>query len=57
MILIAQITSSEEDIKYDATENRELATSYSVSPIAKLMWPTWGPSVADRTQVGLMLAP
>ena len=25
--------------------------------IARLMGPTWGPSVADRTQVGPMLAP
>ena len=25
--------------------------------IARFMWPTWGPSGADRTQVGPMLAP
>ena len=27
------------------------------SPIARFMGPTWGPSGADRTQVGPMLAP
>ena len=27
------------------------------SLIARLMWPTWGPSGADMTQVGPMLAP
>ena len=27
------------------------------SPIARFMWPTWGPSGADRTQVGPMLTP
>ena len=26
-------------------------------PIARFMWPSWGPSGADRTQVGPMLAP
>ena len=27
------------------------------SQIARFIWPTWGPSGADRTQVGPMLAP
>ena len=31
--------------------------SYYISLIARLMGPTWGPSGADRTQVGPMLAP
>ena len=29
----------------------------SCTLIARFMWPTWGPSGADRTQVGPMLAP
>ena len=29
----------------------------AISPIARFMGPTWGPSAADRTQVGPMLAP
>ena len=29
----------------------------SISLIARFMWPTWGPSGANRTQVGPMLAP
>ena len=28
-----------------------------ITPIARFMGPTWGPSGADRTQVGPMLAP
>ena len=38
---------------------RLLISRISCSPIlmARLMWPTWGPSGADRTQVGPMLAP
>ena len=31
--------------------------SRTASPIARFMGPTWGPSGADRTQVGPMLAP
>ena len=34
-----------------------LAPSPTVSLIARFMGPTWGPSGADRTQVGPMLAP
>ena len=30
---------------------------YITAQIARVMWPTWGPSGADRTQVGPMLAP
>ena len=29
----------------------------TISPIARFMGPTWGPSGADRTQVGPMLVP
>ena len=29
----------------------------STSLIARFMWPTWGPSGADRTRVGSLLAP
>ena len=32
-------------------------TVFKVNLIARFMGPTWGPSGADRTQVGLMLAP
>ena len=30
---------------------------HTISPIARFMGPAWGPSGADRTQVGPMLAP
>ena len=36
----------------------EVAISLPMIPlIARFMWPTWGPSGADRTEVGPMLAP
>ena len=34
-----------------------LSSSYNPSLIARFMGPTWGPSGANRTQVGTMLAP
>ena len=34
-----------------------LSTDYRATLIAKFMGPTWGPSGANRTQVGPMLAP
>ena len=38
--------------------NLSLSVSLCATPlVARLMGPTWGPSGADRTQVGLMLAP
>ena len=36
---------------------RQTASNISTSLIATFMGPTWGPSGADRTQVGPMLAP
>ena len=35
----------------------KVVVTYLYTLIAKFMGPTWGPSGADRTQVGLMLAP
>ena len=35
----------------------DLAMSYTSTLIARFMGPTWGPSGADRTQVGPMLVP
>ena len=32
-------------------------SQHAASPIARFMGPTWGPSGADRTQIGPMLAP
>ena len=34
-----------------------IVTHLKITVIARLMGPTWGPSAADRTQVGPMLAP
>ena len=47
-------------IKPDKTPAAETVCKYiflEVTKIAKFMGPTWGPSGADRTQVGPMLAP
>ena len=40
----------------DTTE-QALMDCTAITQIARFMRPTWGPSGADRTQVGPMLAP
>ena len=50
--------SRELSVIWDALMLMCLYSNITAGPlIARFMWPTWGPSGTDRTQVGPMLAP
>ena len=57
ILLLHVVASNVRVLKVLSNVYRSSITNYIDHPIARFMGPTWGPSGADRTQMGPMLAP